>query len=187
MEMISKLPMLKELHLICSCNFKKAIEVAGRCCPQLKSLILINTIFTCPKMECNEDALAIAENMPGLHHLELYGPKRITKDGLLAITESCPHLESLDVQLSVANVGPEFVRRLSQRIKHLRLSYEYPNEYSDDLDYLNDDNPSELSQTSTDDETGGLDSLDEDDEINNVSYDYHYCQFSGSSDIDSDD
>ena len=42
-------------------------------------------------------ALAIAKNMPKLRHLLLNG-NRVTNDGLQAILDGCPHLESLDLR-----------------------------------------------------------------------------------------
>ncbi|XP_074359482.1 F-box protein SKIP19-like [Apium graveolens] len=131
---LKRLPFLEELHLECPCNFKKAIEIAGRCCPQLKSLKLINKIYLYPKKGYDEEALAVAENIPGLCRLQIYGPNKMTSDGLLAISENCRQLESLDVCLDVATVGPDLMRRLSEQIKYLRLSYDSSEESDPDLD-----------------------------------------------------
>ncbi|KAK1381997.1 F-box protein SKIP19 [Heracleum sosnowskyi] len=170
-EMLEGLPLLEELHLDCICHFKKAVEIAARCCPHLKSLKLANDLYRRPKMGCDEDALAIAEHMTRLRHLELYGPNKMTNDGLLAILENCPHLESLDVEHGVANVGPDLVRRLSQQIKDLKLSYDstgydslgYDSMGDSDEGILNEDDLCERSDFYTDEETDDLDSSGEDD------------------------
>nr|GMD01673.1 F-box protein SKIP19-like [Ipomoea batatas] len=48
-------------------------------------------------MEYDEEAVAIAENMPELQHLQLIGNK-MTDDGLLTILNDCPYLESLGMR-----------------------------------------------------------------------------------------
>lgn len=96
--------------------YKQVIEVAGQCCPQLKSFKLINSRRGYP------DALAIAENMPGLHHLQLLG-RKTTNHGLFAILENCPHLESLDIRLNVSDIKPDLVLRLCQQIKDVTVTY----------------------------------------------------------------
>ena len=48
-------------------------------------------------MEYEDEALAIAETVPGLRHLQLFG-NRMTNDGLKAILDGCPQLESLDLR-----------------------------------------------------------------------------------------
>ncbi|KAL8091076.1 hypothetical protein AgCh_040255 [Apium graveolens] len=123
--MLRKLPLLEELHLYCIRISKQTIEVAGRCCPQLKTFKLNSKGHRKLHVGCDENAVAIAENMPGLRHLQLFG-NRITKDGLLAILESCPHLESLDIRhcYKAVNLGPDLDKRLSQQIKNLRLPYD---------------------------------------------------------------
>lgn len=124
-EMLKKLPLLEELHLYRIRISKQTIEVAGRCCPQLKTFKLNYKGHRKLHIGCDDNAMAIAETMPGIRHLQLFG-NRITKDGLLAILESCPHLESLDIRhcYKAANLGPDLDRRLSQQIKHLRLPYD---------------------------------------------------------------
>ncbi|KAI3910480.1 hypothetical protein MKX01_034874 [Papaver californicum] len=48
-----------------------------------------------PHIKYDDEALAIAENMPQLPHLHLFGNK-LTNVGLRDILNSCLHLESLD-------------------------------------------------------------------------------------------
>ncbi|XP_074348293.1 putative F-box protein At4g05475 [Apium graveolens] len=123
--MVKKLPLLEELHLYCVDISKEAIEVAGRCCPQLKSFTLNNHDYECPHIGCDEDALAIAKFMPGLRHLQLLG-NNITNDGLRVILENYPHLELLDIRhcSDVRYYGSDLARSVSD-------SYDY---YDDDYD-----------------------------------------------------
>ncbi|KAK1391436.1 hypothetical protein POM88_010492 [Heracleum sosnowskyi] len=96
-EMLKELPMLEELHLEHMHVSKQAIEVAGRCYPRLKSFKLNYDGYRHLYAGLgDQNALPIAENLRGLHHLQLIG-NNITIDGLLAIIETCPHLESLDI------------------------------------------------------------------------------------------
>lgn len=146
-ETVKKLPLLEELHLYNLSISKEAIEVAGRCCPLLKSFKLNHQCYMFSRNGCDGDALAIAGNMPGLLHLELFG-NTISTDGLLAIIENCPHLQSLDIRqcLNIANLEPDLVRRLSQQMKVLRL----PNDSIEDYEYnyldsSDDDDPPGLT------------------------------------------
>ncbi|KAK1381994.1 F-box protein SKIP19 [Heracleum sosnowskyi] len=124
--MVEKLPLLEDLHLYGIPISVQTIEVAGRCCPQLKSFKLNKSRYKCPHMGCNEHALAIAENMPGLRHLKLQGNK-IAIDGLLAILKNCLHLETLDLRMCflVAVIGPYLIKNLAQQIKDLKLPHDY--------------------------------------------------------------
>lgn len=205
-EMVKKLPLLEELHLYCVDISKEAIEVAGRCCPQLKSFTLNNHDYRCPHIGCDEDALAIAKFMPGLRHLQLLG-NNITNDGLRAILENYPHLELLDIRqcLAVGYYGPDLERRLSQQIKDLRLpddsteDYEFDDEilfinpfgtyYSSsgfsDMDSVSDDYDS--YDDDYDNESSGGSDIDSDSVSDDHDLDlYILNKFSGGSDIDSD-
>lgn len=121
--MVKKLPLLEELHLYGTYISNKAIEAVGRFCPQLKSFTLNNHVHSAgPDVE----AVAIAKSMHGLRHLNLYG-NTIAINGLLAILNHCPHLESLDIRqcLNLANMKPFLVERLFQaQIKVLRLPFD---------------------------------------------------------------
>ncbi|KAL8091080.1 hypothetical protein AgCh_040257 [Apium graveolens] len=153
-EMVKKLPLLEELSLYRISISNQAIEAAGKHCPQLKSFKLYNPDYGYPDLGCDEEAMAIAENMQGLHHLQLFG-NAITTDGLVAIIENCPHLESLDLRqcLHVANLEPDLLKRLSHQMKFLKLTYdslndlEFLDEVEDEYDDLNSfdgDGPSGL-------------------------------------------
>lgn len=121
--MIKNLPLLEELLLHDIPISKGAIEIVGLFCPMLQAFKLSKSIndYCRRPIVCDVGALAIAENMPGLRHLQLSG-HRITVVGLLAVLDNCPHLESLEMRLNVGNLEPDLVRRLSKQIKVLRLS-----------------------------------------------------------------
>jgi len=59
-------------------------------CPNLKTLRFIHFGRTHRSL-LNEVAFAIAENMCGLHELEI-GGDRLDDDGVLAVLDGCPHL-----------------------------------------------------------------------------------------------
>ncbi|KAJ4980345.1 hypothetical protein NE237_031182 [Protea cynaroides] len=121
-EVVKKLPLLEELDLS-YCQFsKKVIEAIGQFCPRLKSFKLNRRGGWRSYKEYDEEALAIAENMPELRYLQLFRNK-LTNEGLRAILDGCPHLEYLDLrQCSGVNLeGGDLKRRCADRIKSLRL------------------------------------------------------------------
>ncbi|EXB31422.1 hypothetical protein L484_014851 [Morus notabilis] len=101
---VSKLPLLEELELSHCTLSTSSLKLVGRRCHHLKSLTLSShCIITVPyigpdeEAELNKEAMAIAEHMPALRTLKLYG-NTLTNVGLQAILDGCPHLESLDVR-----------------------------------------------------------------------------------------
>ncbi|XP_027338565.1 F-box protein SKIP19-like [Abrus precatorius] len=169
-EVAKKLPQLEELDISISNLSKDPIEAIGRCCPHLKSLKFNMEGYRRPHIECDEEAFAIAETMPELRHLQLFGNK-MTNDGLLAILNGCPHLESLDLrQCFNVNLSGSLGRRCNEQIKDLRLPYDptddYPFEAEIDFGSLDEDYPSGISD---------IDFLSDDD--------YEYYEFSGGSDF----
>ncbi|KAJ9565895.1 hypothetical protein OSB04_001861 [Centaurea solstitialis] len=124
---LEKLPHLETLELCYSSYNAEDVEVIGRTFPQLKSFkmkmldILVTTelirsesvsrlseirfsIFVTVNssqktrfMEWVGDAYAIANSMPALRHLHLFG-SLMMDDGLYAILHCCPHIESLDIR-----------------------------------------------------------------------------------------
>ncbi|XP_059435880.1 putative F-box/LRR-repeat protein 23 [Corylus avellana] len=146
-EVAAKLPLLEELA-ISYCPFsKEALKAVGRSCPLLKSLKFNNQDYGLPRIECDEEALAIAENMPRLRHLQLFG-NNLTNDGLQAILDGCPHLESFDLRqcFSVKLTG-NLERRCAQQIKNLRLPHDSTDDYEfgaelDGYGSFDDDYPS---------------------------------------------
>ncbi|KAL3739484.1 hypothetical protein ACJRO7_020836 [Eucalyptus globulus] len=138
-EAASKLPMLEVLELS-YCSFsKEAIETVGQCCPLLKSFKLNSRVYRCPHIECDDEAQAIAKNMHGLHHLQLFGNK-MTNEGLKAILDSCPHLEYLDLrQCFNIYMEGDLGRRCTEQIKDLRNPYDPTDDYEFDAAILNDE------------------------------------------------
>ncbi|CAK9321245.1 unnamed protein product [Citrullus colocynthis] len=166
-EAVSKLPLLEDLELsFCSFDME-TLETLGQSCPGLKSLKLNRQFYR--RVECDIAALAIAENMPNLRHLQIFG-NSLTNRGLEAILDGCPDLESLDLrQCFNLNLAGQLGTKCSGKIKDLRLphdptdDYEFSTEiidYDDDYGY-----PFGLSDT---------DLLTDDDD---------YYEFSGGSDF----
>ncbi|KAI3709987.1 hypothetical protein L2E82_39760 [Cichorium intybus] len=91
---VKRVPQLEELHLSETIVNAQEIEVIGQNCPQLKSFKM-NKVYS---DSVDDQSLAIANNMPELRHLELI-ENEITNDGLEAILNGCPHLQSLDVRM----------------------------------------------------------------------------------------
>lgn len=130
-EAVKKLPQLEELHLTMMPSVHaKDIETIGISCPMLKS-------FTCnghwsedsiysdddhsEYLYCNEHAVAIGKNMPNLRHLQLL-ENWMKNEGLQAILDGCPHLESLDIRKCYGlDLEGDLGKRCSQQIKDLRV------------------------------------------------------------------
>jgi F-box/leucine-rich repeat protein 2/20 len=69
-----------------------------------------------------DDAFAIAKTMPGLRHLHLYG-NELSNDGLLAILDGCPLLESLVLSRCYSiYVGGSLEKKCREKIKYLQLA-----------------------------------------------------------------
>jgi hypothetical protein len=89
--------------------------------------------------------------MPELRSLQLFGDK-LTNDGLQAILDGCPHLESLDLRqcFNVILAG-DLGKRCAGQIKHLRRpldstdDYEFYSKLDDDYGSFDGDYPSGLS------------------------------------------
>ncbi|XP_065882119.1 F-box protein SKIP19-like [Euphorbia lathyris] len=133
-EAVAKLALLEELE-ISYCNLsKKSLDAAGNDCPLLKSLKLNVQGFKLPHIECNAEALAIAEKMPRLCQLQIFGNK-LTNEGLQAILDGCQHLESLDLrQCFNVNLEGDLKRICSERIKDLRCPYDSTDDYPFDAE-----------------------------------------------------
>ncbi|KAK3039743.1 hypothetical protein RJ639_027400 [Escallonia herrerae] len=144
-EAFKKLPLLEELHLYFTAFDKGDIEVAGRFCTLLKSFKLNMHSYEDPR-KCDDEALAIAESMPELRNLQLFGSK-MTDDGLRAILDKCPHLESLDLrQCFNVTLAGDVGNRCFERIKDLKRPHDstdgcgfhteiFPGEFDSDIHY----------------------------------------------------
>ncbi|CDY15618.1 BnaA08g29020D [Brassica napus] len=121
-EVIAKLPLLEVLEVsYCSLSGEPLEPIVPSSCPNQMTL----------GNNCDDVALAIAESMPGLTRLQLFG-NRLTNFGLNAILDRCPNLEYLDLRqcINVDIVG-DMERRCYERIKVLRR----PNDPVDDYPY----------------------------------------------------
>ncbi|GFP81196.1 putative F-box/LRR-repeat protein 23, partial [Phtheirospermum japonicum] len=154
---VTKFPKLEELHLILTPAWIYAgdIETISISCPLLKSFAFNRRGYMFRAVD-NSCALAIAKNMPNLRHLGLLG-NDMSDEGVKAILDGCPHLESLDLRqcFKVELLG-DLDTRCSERIKDLRrpsdliVDYEYYDEFSYDsynlyylenyYDHIDDDN-----------------------------------------------
>ena len=125
-----KLPLLEELDVSFITLSGDSLRVVGQSCPYLKTFKLncVGDIRTAN--EGDDDALAIAETMPGLHNLQLFGNK-LTDAGLNVIIDHCLNLEHLDLrQCFNVNLLGDLEKRCDERIKVFRRpndsTYDYP-------------------------------------------------------------
>lgn len=127
---IKNFPLLEELCLYYTSIDAKDIEAIGRSCPQLKSFKLNNRWYRQPyDVVCDMEAQAIAQSMPELRHLQLFG-NQMTNEGLQAILDGCPHLESLDLrQCFNIHFGGNIGRLCTQRIRDLKQPHDSTNDY----------------------------------------------------------
>ncbi|KAF9620216.1 hypothetical protein IFM89_010951 [Coptis chinensis] len=149
-QVVKKLPLLEEFELCYSSFSWKVIKVVGHSCPRLISFRLnrheVKHIHYSPyrnefirkhvierslrKCEVDDDAFAIAANMPTLRRLHLFG-NSMTDKGLRAILDKCPHLEYLDLRKCFYIKFGGFLRERCQGIRILRL----PDDSTDDFDF----------------------------------------------------
>ncbi|VYS61746.1 unnamed protein product [Arabidopsis thaliana] len=103
-EAAMKLTLLEELDITYKSSIREQeLKVVGQSCPNLRTLKLNCTgDIKC----CDKVALAIAETMPGLRHLQLFR-NGLSETGLNAILEGCPHLKKLGLHqcLNINIVG----------------------------------------------------------------------------------
>ncbi|CAA7047001.1 unnamed protein product [Microthlaspi erraticum] len=135
-EAVAKLPLIEYLELSHCAMSGAALRVVGQTCPNLKTLKLSgepNPDFNEDDLN-NDDALAIAETMPGLRHLQVFG-NFLTDTGLTAILDGCPHLEHLDLRKCFnVNFSGELAKRCVEKIKVVKR----PNDSTAGHPYGND-------------------------------------------------
>lgn len=171
-EAIKGFPLLEELELSYCSLSQEALEAVGSLCPLLRSFKLNNRGHRCPKIECDDDAKAIAENMHGLRHLQLFG-NELTNVGLQAILDGCPHLESLDLrQCFNVNLVGKLGKICAERIRDLR----HPNDSTHDYEFGADFQ--DFCWSSVEDYPSGISDIelvsDEDDYYEFSDYDFGY-------------
>jgi hypothetical protein len=121
-EAVRKLLRLEEVNIIFCIISEVSLEALGRSCPLLK---LLKYHAWYPTRSCNPEkmALAIAETMPGLCHLDMKG-HNLSELGVRAIIDKCPLLESLDIS-DCHYLSEDLTKRCIEKIKDLQLSYRY--------------------------------------------------------------
>jgi F-box/leucine-rich repeat protein 2/20 len=132
---VKKQPFLEELDII-DCGFigTEFFEYIGQCCLLLKSLKFITDIKEDNK--CDDIAFAIAKTMPRLRHLAILN-NGVTNDGLLAILDGCPLLESLDLRgCQHLDLDGSLGKTCNEQIKELRFPTESVVLNSSFFDYL---------------------------------------------------
>ncbi|KAL6183448.1 hypothetical protein ACLB2K_044859 [Fragaria x ananassa] len=136
----SKIPLLEDLEISYtpkSCNpfedytAHESLEAIGRSCPLLKSLRWNKQEGDRFEPNDNRDAFAIAGTMHRLQNLQLFG-NWLDHEGLHAILEGCPSLESLDLRQCI-HLRPSkqygWRVRCEEQIKNLRLPVDPIDDY----------------------------------------------------------
>ncbi|XP_073150389.1 F-box protein SKIP19-like isoform X1 [Henckelia pumila] len=182
-EAAKKLPQLEELHLFCT-RFISAegIEAIGLSCPMLKSFTFTYHRYIFPLLKGNEFPMAIAKSMPALRHLCLIGNK-MTNEGVEAILDGCPQLESLDLRKCFSvDLKGDLGSRCFQRLKGLKGPGDSTSDYKweaeiYDCEYDEDYSPSEFGDYSVgdyDDFTDPFNDLYLNDEYNDYEHEYGF-------------
>jgi len=141
-EVVKNFPHLEEIDISGGLYLNAVtIETIGRCCPLLKSLKYRRSYeIYMPGDSCDDDAFAIAETMPGLRHLKITG-NSLTNEGLVAILDRCPLLESLDLRgcLNLNWSGFSW-KRCHGQIKDLQLrnNVSLDNSFDSKVEYYSD-------------------------------------------------
>ncbi|KAG7533944.1 hypothetical protein ISN45_Aa08g015330 [Arabidopsis thaliana x Arabidopsis arenosa] len=116
-EAVEKLPLLEEVEFSFWCIREELIKGIGQSCPNLRTLKLNSKFYM---KSADKVALTIAETMPGLCHLQLFG-NGLSYTGLKAIFHNCPNLEHLDLRHCFdVNFVEDLEKRFSERIKVVR-------------------------------------------------------------------
>jgi len=128
---VKKQSFLEELDIYhCFYIEMRFFHCIGKCCPLLKSLKFIPSF----EQEDKDDnvVFAIAKTMPGLCQLMILN-NELTNDGLVAILDGCPLLESLDLRGCLhLNLDESLEKRCIEKIKEFR----FPGEYIDPFDSI---------------------------------------------------
>ncbi|XP_010513578.1 PREDICTED: putative F-box protein At4g05475 [Camelina sativa] len=146
---IEKIPLLETLE-VSHPTLKLNLKAIGHACPQLKTLKLNSSgsdslgldelNYGTFGIDCDDEyALAIAESMPELRHLQLLGD-RLTASGLNAILDGCPLLEHLDLRkcFNINMVG-NLEKQCLERVKEFRRPNDSTADYPFDIIFVNYD------------------------------------------------
>ncbi|KAI3709980.1 hypothetical protein L2E82_39753 [Cichorium intybus] len=135
---VKRVPQLEELSITKFFISTVDMEAIGQNCPQLKSLTVDTGSFGLADYD-DGYALAIANNMPQLRCLQFFD-RDMTNNGLQAIINGCPHLESLYIRMCHGIDMVWNLRKLS-KILSLIFMFEYNEGYkifSSDMDSYSD-------------------------------------------------
>ncbi|CAJ2640730.1 unnamed protein product [Trifolium pratense] len=130
-EVANQFPLLEELDILYSENLSmNFLEVIGKSCPLLKSLIFSRNYYR----TCDDEAIAVGKTMTELRHLKIHG-NVLTDEGLVAILDGCPLLESLELQkFHRFEFTDNLKKRCHDQIKFLCLPNVKASSYNDDYD-----------------------------------------------------
>ncbi|CAL5189553.1 unnamed protein product [Lathyrus oleraceus] len=136
-EVVKKQPLLEELVIHhCYDLGRFFFEYIGVCCPLIKSL----KFFPCLIKECNKCdniAFVIGRTMSELRHLTIF-KNELSNDGLLAILDGCPSLESLDLRGCFhLDLDQSLLKRCKKQIRELRLPADSANHHLSNSNYNN--------------------------------------------------
>lgn len=180
-EAIIFFPNLKELDITFCSLYGNVCEIAGRACPQLKCFrlnarwsILQGEFAPYEGMDDDTEALGIASTMPELQDLQLIG-NNLTNDGLMAILDHCPHLESLDIRQCYNIRMDDALKSKCARMQDLKLPHDSISDFKyrayigssiantgsdfevdmyDELDVVTEDDDADFDDTDDFDDTG---------------------------------
>ncbi|EAZ41790.1 hypothetical protein OsJ_26330 [Oryza sativa Japonica Group] len=129
---VKKFPLLEELELTLCDNLGEndVFKAVGKACPQLKRFRLSKRCFYNYKhsgYNKDEQALGIA-TMHELSSLQLFA-NNLSNEGLTAILDNCPFLESLDIRHCFNVSMDDTLQAKCARIKTLRLPYDSTDDY----------------------------------------------------------
>ncbi|KZV07084.1 hypothetical protein F511_45434 [Dorcoceras hygrometricum] len=150
------------------------IEAIGLCCPMLKSFTFNDRGYRFPLLEGNEYPMAIAKAMPALRHLCLFGNK-MTNEGVEAILDGCPQLESLDLrQCFSVDLRGDLGSRCFQRLKELKYPGDSTSDYEWDAEIYDSENDDDYHSSNF---SGGYSFDDYDDYTNPFNGEFYNDEF----------
>ncbi|KAL4559045.1 hypothetical protein LXL04_031178 [Taraxacum kok-saghyz] len=117
---LKMVPQLEKLHITDTSSANKLYEVTVPNCPQKIKSFKLDKVCIHIGITSDIDALAIANIMPELRHLQLYG-NAMSDIGLKAILDGCPHLESLDIRTCYnVDIHGNELKLCMERIKNFK-------------------------------------------------------------------
>ncbi|CAN6172032.1 unnamed protein product [Urochloa humidicola] len=130
MEAIEMFPFLEELE-VSDCwgmHDKRVFEVIAKACPRLKHFRHCHPRYRYTSDNKDMEAMAVA-TMRELRSLQLFR-NDLTNDGLAAILNNCPHLESLDIRNCPNVYLTTDIRAMCAPIKTKKVRYKFQNDFN---------------------------------------------------------